>query len=438
MKILIIGNGGREHALAWKLSQSNRVNHVYLANGNAGTHLDDHMENIPLDILNFQGLADFVKKQEISLTLVGPEAPLVGGIVDYFRGEGLPILGPTAAAAQLEGSKYFAKKFMQDHGIPTANAVLFNSKQAALDYLDTQAMPIVIKADGLASGKGVVVAETLAMAKKAVDQFMDKAQSQLVIEQFLSGEEISFIVISDGETILPLATSQDHKALLEQDQGPNTGGLGAYSPATRVTPELYKKIINTVILPTIYGMKARGEPYTGFLYAGLMINEHNDIQVLEFNCRLGDPETQAILFRLESDLASLCLATVEGKLHEYQAHWKNKIALSVVMASTGYPNQYETGYPIEGLDNAPTSPVKIFHANTQYDQKQVLTAGGRVLCVTGLGDTVKEAQETVYEAVGQIHYTAAYYRRDIGYRALPYPPISQADLISYPITKITN
>ncbi|MBE8214782.1 MAG: phosphoribosylamine--glycine ligase [Endozoicomonadaceae bacterium] len=432
MNILIIGNGGREHALAWKLSQSNRVNHIYLAAGNGGTALETNMSNIAIDPLDFTALVAFTKEKSIDLTVVGPEAPLVKGIVDHFRSEGLLILGPTAAAAQLEGSKYFAKQFMQRYHIPTAQAVLFKNKQAALDYVETHTMPVVIKADGLASGKGVIVAQTLEVAITAIHQFMESTNAQLIIEDYLIGEEVSFIVMSDGETVLPLATSQDHKALLENDQGPNTGGLGAYSPATRVSPALYKKIMKTVILPTILGMKSEGEPYTGFLYAGLMISPNDDFHVLEFNCRLGDPETQAILFRLDSDLASLCLAAVQGDLYEYKAHWKDKIALSVVMASSGYPGEYQKGYRISGLQQSDNPHVKIFHANTLSHHSDVVTAGGRVLCITALGDTLESAQKAAYATVNNIDYTDAYYRRDIGYRSPLNTCVSTTETVSCP------
>ena len=427
MKVLIVGSGGREHALAWKMMQSNCVTEVYVAPGNAGTATETGVKNIPINVTDIQSLAAFAVKEQVGLTVVGPEVPLVAGIVDRFREEGLPIFGPTASAAQLEGSKSFAKSFMQRHGIPTAEAGVFEEIDAAEKYIHRLGAPVVVKADGLAAGKGVVIAHTAQEAIVAVhdmlrDNRYGQAGSRVVIEEFLEGEEASFIVMVDGETVLPLASSQDHKALYDGDAGPNTGGMGAYSPAPVVTTEIYQKIIDTVIFPTIAGMRSEGEPYTGFLYAGLMIGKDGSVKVLEYNCRLGDPETQPLLMRLQSDLASLCLAATQGKLHEYQTRWDTRTALGVVMAAKGYPDSYSTGDVIAGLSRAGmVADSKVFHAGTALlDHDTTVTSGGRVLCATSLGHTVEDAQSQAYHLVSQVEWVGAYYRTDIGNKALKY------------------
>jgi len=420
MKILVIGAGGREHALAWKLAQGARVQKVYVAPGNAGTALEPGVENIALSTI--KEWLDFSKKQKIQLTVVGPEAPLAEGVVDAFRDAGLPIFGPTRAAAQLEASKDFAKAFMKRHGIPTARYATFESSREAKAYVDAQGAPIVVKADGLAAGKGVVVAATREEAHAAIDRIMDgravgDAGNRVVIEEFLDGEEASFIVMCDGTHVLPLATSQDHKRLRDGDQGPNTGGMGAYSPAPVVTPKIHARVMREIIVPTVQGMAAEGTPYVGFLYAGLMIDRAGNPRTLEFNCRLGDPETQPILLRLKSDLVELIERALAGTLERAEADWDRRSALGVVLAAHGYPEEPRKGDRIEGLPK-PAEDCRVFHAGTRLDGKTVLTNGGRVLCVTALGDSVKMARARAYEAVDRIRFAGAQFRRDIGARAL--------------------
>lgn len=422
MRVLVIGSGGREHALAWKLAKSDRVTWVYVAPGNAGTALEPKVENIPLETDEVNRLADFARQERMDLTVIGPEAPLVSGIVDAFRERGLLCLGPTRMAARLEGSKVFCKAFLEHHGIPTAAYAVFKEPQAAINYVRQQGVPIVIKADGLAAGKGVVVAQSLAQAEEAIRQMMSdkvfgQAGSTAVVEEYLEGEEVSFIVLTDGQDLIPLATSQDHKRLLDGDLGPNTGGMGAYSPSPLVTPEIEQQILSQIIYPTIEGMAAEGVPYTGFLYAGLMITQEGP-KVLEFNCRLGDPETQPILMRLQSDLAELCLATVTGDLAGQRLEWDSRAALGVVMAAKGYPSAYRSGDVIEGLPAEESNDVKVFHAGTRLEAGQVVTAGGRVLCVCALGDSIAEAQRRAYAQVAKIHWPGVHYRHDIGWRAV--------------------
>mgnify|MGYP000977156651 FL=1 len=424
MKLLIIGSGGREHALAWRLAQAADVGKIYIAPGNAGTaHHAPLMENLPLTDLT--ALADFAEREKIHLTVVGPEAPLAAGIVDLFRARGLKIFGPTRAAAQLESSKDFAKRFMARHQIPTAASETFTDADTAHACLERKGAPIVIKADGLAAGKGVVVATTLAEAHRAIDNMFSgtapgTSSARVLIEDFMAGEEASFIVMVDGKNVLPLATSQDHKRIFDGDAGPNTGGMGAYSPAPVVTPELHAKVMREIILPTVRGMAADGIPYTGFLYAGLMIGQDGAVKVVEFNCRLGDPETQPIMMRLKSDLHILLEHAVAGTLDQAEAAWDHRVALGVVLAAAGYPDAPRTGDAIGGLsgthetDNA----VQIFHAGTAEKAGQIVTAGGRVLCVTALGNNIKMAQKTAYAAVERIHFEGMQYRHDIGHRAM--------------------
>ncbi|GAB4361853.1 MAG: phosphoribosylamine--glycine ligase [Methylohalobius crimeensis] len=423
MKVLIIGGGGREHAFAWKMAHSAKVEKVYVAPGNAGTALEPKVENVALPAEDLSGLADFAREEKIDLTVVGPEAPLVAGVVDLFQTRGLPCFGPSQAAARLEGSKAFCKDFMQRHRIPTAAYATFTEAEAAVDYIRSQGTPIVIKADGLAAGKGVVIARSESEAIEAVRRMMAKgvfgeAGRRVVIEEFLEGEEASFMVMADGENVLALATSQDHKPLQDGDQGPNTGGMGAYSPASVITPEIEQRVLSQVIQPTVQGMAADGTPYTGFLYAGLMITPDGQPKVLEFNCRMGDPETQPILLRLESDLAELCLAAVAGDLGGRQAEWDRRAALGVVMAAGGYPFDYRKGDAIEGLPDEESTEVKVFHAGTRLEDERVVTAGGRVLCVCALGEGVAEAQRKAYAQVEKICWADAYFRRDIGWRAV--------------------
>ncbi len=420
MKVMVIGGGGREHALAWKLAQNKAVSRVYVAPGNAGTALDPDMVNIPINKVD--ELLDFAQQEQIHLTVVGPEATLSQGVVDAFRLHGLKIFGPTQAAAQLESSKDFAKAFMLRHGIPTAAYATFTDTKAAHDYVDQQGAPIVIKADGLAAGKGVVVAMSLAEAHSAIDAMLadnklGSAGARVVIEEFLTGEEASFIVMVDGKNILPLATSQDHKRLLDDDQGPNTGGMGAYSPAPVVTPEIHARAMREIIAPTVAGMEKDGIPYTGFLYAGLMISPDGSVKTLEFNCRMGDPETQPILLRLKSDLLELLEHGVAGTLDQAEAEWDRRVALGVVMAAANYPDNPRTGDVIVGLPENLTDAC-VFHAGTKLVDHQVLTSGGRVLCVTALGETVKYAQSRAYQIVEEIKFDGAQYRSDIGYRAI--------------------
>ena len=420
MKLLVIGSGGREHALAWRLAQSPRVHKVYVAPGNGGTAREDGLEN--LAVTDFGELIAFCQREGIAYTVVGPEAPLAAGIVDAFRAAGLRIFGPTQAAARLESSKDFAKAFMQRHGIPTAAYASFTDAAAAHAYLDAKGAPIVVKADGLAAGKGVVVAATLEEAHAAVEEMLagnrlGEAGHRLVIEDCLAGEEASFIVMVDGEHVLPLATSQDHKRLMDGDRGPNTGGMGAYSPAPVVTPELHARILREVIRPAVQGMKQDGTPYTGFLYAGVMVGEDGVPRVLEFNCRMGDPETQPIMMRLKTDFAALVEAAIEGRLDQVEAEWDRRYALGVVLAAEGYPDHPRKGDAITGLGDT-GDDCHVFHAGTALVDDQVVTAGGRVLCVTALGDTVKIAQARAYEVAEGIDFAGRQMRRDIGWRAI--------------------
>ncbi|MCY1221500.1 Phosphoribosylamine--glycine ligase [compost metagenome] len=420
MKVLVVGSGGREHALAWKLAQSPKVQVVYVAPGNGGTALDKRLQNVPLT--DPEVIAAFAEREGVAFTVVGPEAPLAAGIVDIFRAKGLRIFGPTQAAAQLESSKDFAKAFMERHGIPTAAYQTFSDAAQAHAYIDAQGAPIVIKADGLAAGKGVVVAMSLEEAHAAVDMMLadnklGDAGARVVIEEFLEGEEASFIVLVDGKNVLALATSQDHKRLLDADAGPNTGGMGAYSPAPVVTPALHARALREIILPTVRGMEKDGIPYTGFLYAGLMIDKDGNLKTLEFNCRMGDPETQPILARLKTDLIDVMEHAVDGKLDAIELDWDRRTALGVVMAAYGYPENPRKGDVITGIP-AETDDSVTFHAGTTLKDGTLLTTGGRVLCVVGLADTVKAAQRAAYAAVEQIRFDGMQYRTDIGYRAI--------------------
>jgi phosphoribosylamine--glycine ligase len=420
MKLLVIGSGGREHALAWKLAQSPKVSQVYVAPGNGGTATEDGLVNVPLTAI--PSLVEFARREEVALTVVGPEAPLAAGVVDAFRAAGLKIFGPTQAAAQLESSKDFAKQFMTRHGIPTAAFGTFTDAAAAHAYIDQRGAPIVVKADGLAAGKGVVVASTADEAHAAVDAMlagnsMGEAGHRVVIEECLAGEEASFIVMVDGEHVLALASSQDHKRLGDGDSGPNTGGMGAYSPAPVVTPELHARIMREVITPTVEGMAADGIRYTGFLYAGVMVGADGAPKVLEFNCRMGDPETQPIMMRLKSDLVTLVDAAVNGRLDQVEAAWDRRTALAVVLAAAGYPDSPQKGAALGPLP-APADDLHVFHAGTATEDGQTVVSGGRVLAVTALGDSVRMAQKRAYEAVAGIHFDGMQYRRDIGWRAL--------------------
>jgi len=424
MKVLVIGGGGREHALAWRLKQSEGVSQVFVAPGNAGTARDAQLVNLP--ITDKVALREWAQREGVALTVVGPEAPLAAGVVDEFRAHGLAIFGPTQAAAQLESSKAFSKAFMKRHGIPTAEYETFTDPQQAHAYVDAKGAPIVVKADGLAAGKGVVVAMTLAEAHEAIDFMLldnklgvahNEGGARVVIEEFLEGEEASFIVLCDGEHALALATSQDHKRLLDADQGPNTGGMGAYSPAPVVTPAVHQRAMEEVILPTMRGMKADGIPYTGFLYAGLMITRDGAVKTLEFNCRMGDPETQPIMMRLRSNFAQVLLAATRGELDRVQLDWDPRVALGVVMAAHGYPLTPRKGDAITGLPADEADRV-VFHAGTADQDGSVVVSGGRVLCVTALADTVAQAQRRAYEVVDAIHFDGMQCRRDIGYRAL--------------------
>ncbi len=427
MKILVIGSGGREHALAWKLAQSPRSTKIFVAPGNAGTALEPDLTNVALTAI--PDLVEFARREKIAFTVVGPEAPLAAGIVDAFRAEGLKIFGPTRFAAQLESSKDFAKAFMVRHGIPTAAYATFTDKEQAHAYIAQHGGPIVVKADGLAAGKGVVVAETPAEAHAAVDMMLEgnvlgAAGARVVIEECLLGEEASFIVMADGKHVLPLATSQDHKRLLDADQGPNTGGMGAYSPAPVVTPELHARVMREVIDPVMQGMAQEGELFTGFLYAGLMIDPQGGVKVLEFNCRMGDPETQPILLRLKSDLLTIVEHAVNGSLDQVEAEWDRRTALGVVLAAAGYPDNPRKGDVINGLpaltDLLETVPrdYHVFHAGTALQDGKVVTSGGRVLCVTALGDKVQLAQRRAYDIADQIKFGGCQMRHDIGYRAI--------------------
>jgi phosphoribosylamine--glycine ligase len=423
MKVLVIGSGGREHALAWRAIQSSQVEQVYVAPGNAGTTLEAGIENIALDAGDIDGLLAFAKERQIELTIVGPEAPLVAGIVDRFSAAGLACFGPSAAAAQLEGSKAFAKDFMSRHDIPTAAYGNFTDIAEAIAFIHAHGVPIVVKADGLAAGKGVIIAQTTDEAEDAVKDMLagnafGAAGHRVVIEEFLHGEEASFIVMADGKHVLPLATSQDHKARDEGDLGPNTGGMGAYSPAPVINEAIHQRVMQTVILPTVRGMAEQGMPFTGFLYAGLMISPDGETKVLEFNVRFGDPETQPIMMRLQSDLAELCLAAVNGELDQLDTQWDQRPALAVVMAAGGYPGSYTKGHSISGLDQANQDDTKVFHAGTAINDNQVVATGGRVLCVCALADSVKEAATAAYSGCDKIHWEETFYRRDIGYRAI--------------------
>ncbi|MBW3550706.1 MAG: phosphoribosylamine--glycine ligase [Proteobacteria bacterium] len=428
MKILVIGSGGREHALAWKLSQSARVTEVLVAPGNAGTATEHKCRNIPIDATDINGLLALARSEAVAVSVVGPEAPLVAGVVDRFRSEGLRIFGPTAAAAQLEGSKSFAKEFLLRHGIPTAQYAVHHELDAALAYVRQQSersggAPIVIKADGLAAGKGVVVAMTLAEAEAAIGEMLGgnafgAAGARVVIEEFLQGEEASFITMVDGSTALPLATSQDHKRVGDGDTGPNTGGMGAYSPAPVVTEEVHARIMRDVIEPTVRGMAADGVPFTGFLYAGLMIDASGAPQVIEFNVRLGDPETQPVMLRLQSDLLELIEAALDARLHEIEARWDRRPALGVVMAAENYPGTPRLGDPVSAWDVPEIGDSKVFHAGTRLVDGQITTTGGRVLCVCALGDSVADAQHRAYEAVAGISWHGEFHRHDIGWRAI--------------------
>lgn len=423
MKILIIGSGGREHSLAWRCAQSDNVDQIYVAPGNAGTATEAKMENVDIDVMDFEALAKFAESKNVVLTIVGPEAPLVGGVVDYFHERQLACFGPTQAAAQLEGSKAFSKEFLARHNIPTAAFATFTNVDAATEYVKQNGAPIVIKADGLAAGKGVIVAQTEDEALAAVKDMLDgnrfgDAGHRVVIEEFLSGEEASFIAMVDGKHVLPMATSQDHKPRDDGDKGPNTGGMGAYSPAPVVNDAVYKRIMDQVILPTVAGMAADGNEYVGFLYAGLMVSESGDVNVVEFNCRFGDPEAQPVMMRLQSDLPKLCLAALECKLDAQIADWDPRPAVGVVLAAGGYPEAYAKGLPISGLTDATGAAQKVFHAGTRLINDQVVTNGGRVLCATAMGETVSAAQAAAYQLVDKIHWDKAYFRTDIAHRAI--------------------
>lgn len=423
MNILIIGNGGREHALAWKAAQSPLAGKVYVAPGNAGTALEPALHNVDISATDIEGLLAFALKENIGLTIVGPEAPLVIGVVDAFREAGLKIFGPTRGAAQLEGSKAFTKDFLARHNIPTAEYQNFTEIEPALAYLREKGAPIVIKADGLAAGKGVIVAMTLQEAEDAVQDMLagnafGDAGHRIVIEEFLQGEEASFIVMVDGEHVLPMATSQDHKRVGDADTGPNTGGMGAYSPAPVVTDEVHQRAMDEVIWPTVRGMAAEGNVYTGFLYAGLMIDPEGRPKVIEFNCRFGDPETQPIMLRLQSDLVALCLAACDGQLDQQESHWDPRPALGVVLAAGGYPGKYRKGDVISGLDAATSPDGKVFHAGTALQGEDVVTHGGRVLCATGLGTDIAAAQKQAYALAKAISWEGSFCRTDIGYRAI--------------------
>ena len=424
MKVLIVGSGGREHALAWKASRSDLTSEIYVAPGNGGTALEKDITNVEISAEDIDGLASFALKNKIDLTIVGPEVPLVLGITDEFKKKGLRCFGPSRDAARLEGSKDFMKDFLSRNNIPTALYKSFTDINLAKDYVKNHSIPVVIKADGLAAGKGVIIANSTEEAVEAIEQCMEdkefgEAGSKVVIEEFLEGEEASFIVLTDGNVILPLASSQDHKARDDGDKGPNTGGMGAYSPAPVVTTNLHKKIMDEVIIPTIEGLNKEGMNYCGFLYAGLMIDKNKNIKVLEFNCRFGDPETQPILLRMKSDLINLCFKAAEGKLVETEIVWDERVSLGVVMAAGGYPNNYDKGFEISGLLEDETEDLKILHAGTSLNKEnKVVTNGGRVLCVTALGSNTKEAKEKAYQRVKSIKWEKAYFRRDIGYRAL--------------------
>ncbi|ENM5726553.1 phosphoribosylamine--glycine ligase [Vibrio mimicus] len=423
MQVLIIGSGGREHALAWKVAQNPQVETIYVAPGNAGTALEHKVQNVNIGITDIPALVAFAQDKAIELTIVGPEAPLVIGVVDAFRAAGLPIFGPTQGAAQLEGSKAFTKDFLARHNIPTAAYANFTEIEPALAYVREKGAPIVVKADGLAAGKGVIVAMTLQEAEDAIQDMLagnafGSAGSRVVVEEFLDGEEASFIVMVDGENVLPMATSQDHKRVGDADTGPNTGGMGAYSPALVVTQEIHDRVMREVIYPTVRGMAAEGNTYTGFLYAGLMIDKTGAPKVIEYNCRFGDPETQPIMMRLQSDLVELCQAAIAGKLDQVESKWDPRASIGVVLAAGGYPGDYAKGDVISGLPTQETAGQKVFHAGTETQGDQVVTNGGRVLCATALGNTVLEAQQRAYQLADQINWNGMFCRRDIGYRAI--------------------
>ncbi|WP_305461579.1 phosphoribosylamine--glycine ligase [Photobacterium leiognathi] len=423
MKVLIIGNGGREHALGWKVAQNPQVETVFIAPGNAGTALEPKLENVAIGVEDIAGLVEFAQNNQIALTIVGPEAPLVIGVVDAFRAAKLPIFGPTEAAAQLEGSKAFTKDFLARHNIPTAEYQNFTEIEPALAYLKQKGAPIVVKADGLAAGKGVIVAMTEQEAEDAVRDMLagnafGEAGHRVVIEEFLDGEEASFIVMVDGKNVLPMATSQDHKRVGNGDTGPNTGGMGAYSPAPVVTQDIHDRVMKEVIYPTVEGMAAEGAPYTGFLYAGLMIMSDGTPKVIEYNCRFGDPETQPIMLRMQSDLVELCLAAIDGKLDTVESKWDPRASIGVVLAAGGYPASYNKGDVISGLPQQEVAGEKVFHAGTTNNQGDIVTNGGRVLCATAMGDSVLEAQQRAYALAKQISWDGMFHRDDIGYRAI--------------------
>ncbi|ELO1827264.1 phosphoribosylamine--glycine ligase [Vibrio cholerae] len=423
MQVLIIGSGGREHALAWKVAQNPQVDTIYVAPGNAGTALEHKVQNVNIGITDIPALVAFAQDKAIELTIVGPEAPLVIGVVDAFLAAGLPIFGPTQGAAQLEGSKAFTKDFLARHNIPTAAYANFTEIEPALAYVREKGAPIVVKADGLAAGKGVIVAMTLQEAEDAIQDMLagnafGSAGSRVVVEEFLDGEEASFIVMVDGENVLPMATSQDHKRVGDADTGPNTGGMGAYSPAPVVTQDVHDRVMREVIYPTVRGMAAEGNTYTGFLYAGLMIDSTGAPKVIEYNCRFGDPETQPIMMRLQSDLVELCQAAIAGKLDQVESKWDPRASIGVVLAAGGYPGDYAKGEVISGLPMQESAGQKVFHAGTETQGDQVVTNGGRVLCATALGNTVLEAQQRAYQLADQIHWNGMFCRRDIGYRAI--------------------
>lgn len=421
MKVLIIGSGGREHALAWQCSQFDEIEHVFVAPGNAGSALENKISNIQIDSEDIPGLIKFAQNESIDITIVGPEAPLVLGIVDEFHDKGLSIFGPSKLASQLEGSKAFCKDFLARNNIPTAYYDVFTETAPAIEYVREKGLPIVIKADGLAAGKGVIIANTFSEATHAINDMLDgnrfgEAGSRVVIEEFLIGEEASFIVMVDGNNILPMATSQDHKARDNGDKGPNTGGMGAYSPAPVVSDSVYKDAMEKVIMPTVNAMKKEGMPYTGFLYAGLMIDDNEKVKVLEYNCRFGDPETQPIMMRLKSNLAKLCMAATKGNLDQEEAEWDHQTALGVVMAAKGYPDSYHKGDAITLPDAS--SESKVFHAGTKLKDGNILSNGGRVLCATSLGENLEEAQEKAYKLVNKVNWDGSYYRTDIGFKGI--------------------
>jgi phosphoribosylamine--glycine ligase len=423
MKVLIVGSGGREHAFAWKCSQSQKVTKIYVAPGNGGTAKEQKVENIKIEADDIDGLLNFAQLQNINLTIIGPEAPLVMGIVDRFIAAGLPCFGPKAEAAQLEGSKSFTKDFLKRHGIPTADYSCFNELEPAITYIKSKGAPIVVKADGLAAGKGVIVAMTEEEAITAVEDILEaksfgEAGSKIVIEEFLEGEEASYIVVTDGTEVLPLATSQDHKARDNNDLGPNTGGMGAYSPAPIITASLDERVMNEIINPTLAGLKKDGIDYSGFLYAGLMIDKDGNPKILEYNCRFGDPETQPIMMRLKSDFVELCESTLNGNLSDHSVLWDKRVALGVVMAAGGYPIKYNKGDQISGLNLIDQVSSKVFHAGTILKENEILTAGGRVLCVVGIGHDTHKAQKNSYENVAKISWKNEYHRDDIGSKAI--------------------